>query len=482
MTDRRIPLLMATQHPDSTVKVPTSREVEEAIESFTIFGCDEVMVDYEGKLTPYHQPEWIVEKAFEQGLKIGREFLISIRTPNDRLEETSRHIHSLMTALLTNAKAYRLGLEPSVKYVIIPMMEDPIHAMIVQRRLLKLQTFGEEELGLRPGYMCLTMPLLETVNKHLRIHQIVEAFRISVLKYLGIHLEYLRVFLGKSDAALLKGHIASTLSLKIALSRLNKWGEEEYVEVYPIIGMGKPPFRGYLTPSNIDRWVKEWRGYRTVTIQSALRYNTEKKDYEYLKNRLAMNRTSKAATLDEEDEKNLIKIIEETSKAYTQKIKEISDIVLKVSEYIPNTRERISFKEYGRRKGETILPRAITFTATCYTIGLPPTLLDLPALNKLLSRFYEILTETYNVLPDYEYDLSYYNEEILSKWLPKETYEKICSEIRETINSLGLSPKQHVDEEYWVYAEKVYENISQGNIQEASKHILQMAEMRGFLG
>lgn len=59
-------------------------------------------------------------ESFRRGFKDRQEFLISIRTPNDRLEETSRHIHSLMTALLTNVKAYRLGLGPPVKYMVIP--------------------------------------------------------------------------------------------------------------------------------------------------------------------------------------------------------------------------------------------------------------------------------------------------------------------------------------------------------------------------
>jgi phosphoenolpyruvate carboxylase len=61
----RAPTLMATQHPDSTRMITTSQEVEEAIEAISLFRCDEIMVDYEGKLTPYHQPEWIVDKAHE---------------------------------------------------------------------------------------------------------------------------------------------------------------------------------------------------------------------------------------------------------------------------------------------------------------------------------------------------------------------------------------------------------------------------------
>lgn len=70
-----------------------------------------------------------------------------------------------------------------------------------------------------------------------------------------------------------------------------------------------------------------------------------------------------------------------------------------------------------------------------------------------------MLTETYNVPPDYEYDLSNYNEEILTKWLTKETFERIRSEVKEAISSPGLPPKQRIDKEYWMDAEKVYEII-----------------------
>jgi len=45
---------MCTQHPDSTVRVSSDQEVDEAIVAFTMYGCDEIMIDYEGKLTPYN--------------------------------------------------------------------------------------------------------------------------------------------------------------------------------------------------------------------------------------------------------------------------------------------------------------------------------------------------------------------------------------------------------------------------------------------
>jgi len=48
-----IPRLMCTQHLDATVKITSAEEVDEALVAFAAFGCEEVMVDYEGKTTPY---------------------------------------------------------------------------------------------------------------------------------------------------------------------------------------------------------------------------------------------------------------------------------------------------------------------------------------------------------------------------------------------------------------------------------------------
>jgi len=71
----KVPMLMCTQHPDSTVRVGVEGEVFEAVQSFMVYGCDEVMADYEGKLTPYTQPASIVVEASRHGLALGEEVL-----------------------------------------------------------------------------------------------------------------------------------------------------------------------------------------------------------------------------------------------------------------------------------------------------------------------------------------------------------------------------------------------------------------------
>lgn len=90
---RRIPALMAMQHPDSAKKyVPVQMEVEEGIDSFINgrregLNFDEYKVDYEGKLIPYHQLSQIVTRLVSLGLKPGVEVFVTPRMPSAH-EET----------------------------------------------------------------------------------------------------------------------------------------------------------------------------------------------------------------------------------------------------------------------------------------------------------------------------------------------------------------------------------------------------------
>ncbi|MCD6301507.1 MAG: phosphoenolpyruvate carboxylase, partial [Staphylothermus sp.] len=371
-----IPALMATQHPDSTRYVSVYDEVAEAIDAYRIYSCDEVMVDYEGKLTPYHQVEWIVEQAFEEGLPIGEEFILTPRVPNDDLEDISRHIMAITEAILANIKAQRLGLPQVVKYVIMPMTENVHDSIRMQRRLHKIERIMAEECGYNISHPLLVIPLIEIVDRQIHSDLIIEAFHRALLKEVSFFTNELRIFLGKSDSALLNGHVASSIALKIALSKLHRWGEERFINIKPILGMGKPPFRGNLAPHNIYQWIKNWIGYSTVTIQSAIRYNTDIEAYKETIKVLLKHRDKKAQVLGEEREAKLIKILPKLVYPYRKTVAETVEKIYQLFDYIPTTRERIQHTKYHRIINGTKIPRAIKFVAGYYAIGLPPTLLD----------------------------------------------------------------------------------------------------------
>ncbi len=96
------------------------------------------------------------------------------------------------------------------------------------------------------------------------------------------------------------------LAIKIALSRLQKFSERRELDVYPIIGCGSLPFRGGLTPYNLDQFVDEYSGVKTVTIQSAFRYDFPLPDVQAAIAKLKqLLPQSEARVLDTKTEKSL---------------------------------------------------------------------------------------------------------------------------------------------------------------------------------
>ncbi|PSN84776.1 phosphoenolpyruvate carboxylase [Candidatus Marsarchaeota G1 archaeon BE_D] len=79
----------------------------------------------------------------------------------------------------------------------------------------------------------------------------------------------LRVFIARSDPALNYGLISAVLLAKYALAKLSQLD----VEIFPIIGVGPPPFRGNFNPENVDKVLKEYPSASTFTVQSAFRYD-----------------------------------------------------------------------------------------------------------------------------------------------------------------------------------------------------------------
>ena len=45
------------------------------------------------------------------------------------------------------------------------------------------------------------------------------------------------------------------------------------VPVFPVLGAGSASFRGGLTPNAVQEFARKYPGYRTVTVQSAFRYD-----------------------------------------------------------------------------------------------------------------------------------------------------------------------------------------------------------------
>jgi phosphoenolpyruvate carboxylase len=83
---------------------------------------------------------------------------------------------------------------------------------------------------------------------------------------------------------------------------------------------------------------------------------------------------------------------------YQARVEQLADLVNTISSYVPRRRERklhIGLFGYSRRLGSVKLPRKIGFTASLYSIGIPPELLGLQALANLAETEYDALDEFY---------------------------------------------------------------------------------------
>ncbi len=87
-----------------------------------------------------------------------------------------------------------------------------------------------------------------------------------------------RVWLARFYPALNSGCAAAVIGVKTGLARLGELEERTGAGIYPIVGVGRLPFRGGLAPRTIRKFGDEYLGTRTVTIQSGLRYDHSLKE------------------------------------------------------------------------------------------------------------------------------------------------------------------------------------------------------------
>ena len=107
-------------------------------------------------------------------------------------------------------------------------------------------------------------------------------------------------------------------------------------------------------------------------------------------------------------------IIDKATAAYQERVVQLTSVISSVSAHVPRRRERkmhVGLFGYGRTLdgvGGATLPRAIGFAASLYSIGVPPDLLGLSALDK---DDWAFVRETYpSVDEDLRAALRYANE------------------------------------------------------------------------
>ena len=411
----RIPATMATQHPDNASApywekdgdafVSVAEELDECVACFKDLGVEEFMWDWEGK----YADESVIEKLFSSHFdffkrhKLGKDIFLTFRLPNVWKEKGYSLIRALMVMLTSEDVAYDVKLKNRPLFeAILPMTESAEQIMYIHEAFRKLARFKSDVFNQRRNtnndYLHL-IPLVEGVDDQIHVRTLLEKYVTLHQKKYGKKPPYMRPFLARSDPALLSGFVPNVLANKIALSDIYAFGKKVKVPMYPWIGAGSLVFRGGISPIRAKQFVDEYRGIRTVTIQSAFRYDYPLKDAKkairYLKT--AIPKSSVQVILDT-DRKYLESAIEKFSALYQTTVAGILPDLEPIFKAVPRRRERrqhIGLLAYTRTVGKKTLPRAINFTAACYSLGIPPEFIGLGRALMILSDKEVAAVKTY---------------------------------------------------------------------------------------
>ncbi len=390
---RKIPVTLATQHPDNSFPPPwgttpfisTLDEVQECFSVFSDFDCDEYMWDWEGKFVD----EAVVDRLFNRypdyfkKFCLGRDKFLTFRIPNISNESGFRLARSYMTLITAAHAAHEHKVHvPPVFEAILPMTNNASQLLVIHKKYLKALQFEKaifDKALMKPQDLEM-IPLIEGSTKLLHSRQILKKYSEGYKDIFGKEPNYIRPFIARSDPALDSGFLSAVLSARGAISEYYRFEKETGIRVFPIIGVGSLPFRGGLSPLSLDHFFKNYPGIRTVSIQSAFRYdypqNQVKKAIHRLKTTLP--RLS-PVSFSEEEIQEVTRLSDPFASFYRPVIISLAKTINEFAQFVPSHRERIQHTGhfgYSRKMGDkTRLPRAITFTAVFASLGVPASLI-----------------------------------------------------------------------------------------------------------
>lgn len=504
---RRIPSTMVTQHPDNANKpywhsdafVNTQYEANECFLSFSDLDACEYNWDWEGK----YVDESVIEKLYSEHFdyfksnQIGKDVFLTFRLPNPEVQTEFRIGRAFMGILSASLLAEKIGMQnPPLFEVILPMTENAEQMIAVQEAFREMATLEHRLFNLKQQTLkhLEIIPLFEEVNIIMDSANILDKYFKNHQKLFGFKPEYLRPYVARSDPALNAGIMPTVIAIKIALSNFAKLEKKLNIKLFPMIGAAALPFRGGINPDTVEDFVNEYKGIRTTTIQSAFRY-----DYDHTKSKEAIQKlkkllpTTQAEIIDSKDEKILRDAIGNFEKYYKSTIENIADTINKVAAFIPKRRERVQHVGlfgYSRGVGKVKLPRAITFTASLYSLGIPPELIGTGRSIKHAQErgILDVVEKTYvNLKADLQRAGKYLNKENLAE-LSKQNkaWKDVESDIEIIEKYLGmkLGAKEVEQREHEVLTLKIFNQLTKQipDMEELQHLIVQAAKIRKSLG
>jgi len=485
---------MSTQHPDNAnvpffatgPAVGDDAEVHEAYYAFNRLGCDEQMWDHEGK----EVDSFVVSKllsqygSFFKKKRLGRDVFLTLRVPNpDRERGMAKVLLEVLESIPRSfdyAKHfYHHDIAP-VFEIILPMTTSAAELNRVWHYYREFVT-GKADRPVIAGDVTLRewigdfapreirmIPLIEDKKSMLRAHEIVEEYIRDK------PLEHQRVFLARSDPAMTYGSTSAVLLLKIALHRLHLLEKKVGIPIYPILGLGSAPFRGNFKPTHFKSRLKGYPSVQTFTVQSAFKF-----DYPEELVRSAIRDLKNATRRDPipvQDEEALLAVIEKISGTYARQVRALAPLINKVSQYVPSRRKRrlhVGLFGYARSVSGIHLPRAISFCAALYSVGVPPELLGLADLSRQELAF--IIRHYPNFMQDMLDALQF---------LDTESFGMLSAGIRSDLKRTLKLIKEHVEPNpiHQALVRAIRKCLGREDTEVISGLITQAARERKFLG
>lgn len=450
----KIPSAMATQHPDNASGtyfdnskfISVNQELEECFRSYNDLGCDEYMFDWEGKFADSS----LVEKLYRNyndfftNQPLGNSIRLTMRIPNKWEGYNFSLPQAFMSILTSKDFVSSIGIkENPIFEIILPMTKNADQLIETREAFQEMSRFKEKSFHYNNSNMedIEMIPLFEGTDDLCDAKAVLEDyFKKCTQKFKKIP-AYMRPFMARSDPAMNSGLIPAVISCQAALSNFRQVEEKHGVPMYPIIGCGSLPMRGGMNPYNLKDVLPQYKGVRTVTLQSAFRY-----DYplESVKEAIAIIKKElpkmKADILSDEDIKNIKKLNKIFEDIYRSSIENIANFINEIADHVPSRRERvqhIGLLGYGRGVGNVKLPRAIKFTAALYSIGLPP---EFIGLGRALKKAKEegLIDLIYKLFRTLQHEIRH-----AGKYLNHENIDHLCKinpefkNIRKDINLAG---------------------------------------------
>lgn len=514
-------------------------EVDEAVDCLSSreeggVGVEELVIEFTEKLTPFQQIEKIVKKIMERGLTPSFNVNITPSVPFGNYEFGFRRMAIFQKIIEINYMFRNETNGGAIYEVIHPLTESPMEMARIEMSFNILKNYILETIDASAKLKDVQIiPYIKDPPSLLNTSNIISEY-IKAYTASRNPLNYLRVFLGRSDSAVNCGLVPSTLASKIAISDLAQISEELSTPISPILNAGSLPFRGFINPENLDKILNDYSGIKTITIPSSLRYDFDRREAQkvvaLLKDKL---QSQKPQTFSKKEKNEIINIISLFAAKYYESL---YDILLdtRIFELVPPRREQtinskskdqpycqLTIKQLAKQCTDKEVSKQlfkmenlkfessvapIPFTATLYSIGLPPEFIGtgrgLNAVNEWKSEALEQLLDVYylSLKDSLKYASRFLCIEAFQKVLPK----RLCEQVKEDIKHIKeyLNIDINLDPSYEIVAKMISEylsahtlskgdikreglyNIIQGKdmVEIAQKLILYAGKIRGALG